>query len=157
MSLDPPFTAEFADAGFLADIPADVQDAIPDRAVASREPSPQAATWEDKLAVFPFWSNTQVLWYRKSFVEKAGIDMTKPVTWDQIIDAASENGGQIGVQANKYEGYVVWINALISGAGGAIVENADKGADADITIDSDAGKTAARIIEKLASVQGRSP
>ena len=26
MSLDPPFTAEFADAGFLADIPDDVQD-----------------------------------------------------------------------------------------------------------------------------------
>ena len=78
----------------------------------------------------PFWSNTQVLWYRKSFVEKAGLDMTKPVTWDQIIDAAAENGGQIGVQANKYEGYVVWINALISGAGGDIVDDAEKGADA---------------------------
>ena len=72
-----------------------------------------------------------MLWYRKSFAEKAGLDMTQPVTWDQIIDAASENGGTVGVQANKYEGYVVWINALISGAGGDIVENAEKGADAD--------------------------
>ena len=98
-----------------------------------------AATWEDKLVVFPFWSNTQVLWYRKSFVEKAGIDMSQPVTWDQIIDAAAENGGQIGVQANKYEGYSVWINALIEGAGGQLVENADKGVDLDLTIDSEQG------------------
>ena len=44
--------------------------------------------------------------------------MTQPVTWDQIIDAASENGATVGVQANKYEGYVVWINALVEGAGG---------------------------------------
>ena len=148
MSLDPPFTAEFADAGFLADIPDDVEQSLTDQ---SFEGAVDAATWNDQLAVFPFWSNTQVLWYRKSFAEKAGIDMDQPVTWDQIIDAASENGGQIGVQANKYEGYVVWINALISGAGGTIVENADKGADADITINSEAGKEAARIIEKLAS------
>ena len=71
--------------------------------------------------------------------------------WDQIIDAAAENGGQIGVQANKYEGYSVWINALIEGAGGQLVENADKGVDLDLTIDSEQGAEAAKIIEKLAS------
>ncbi len=31
--------------------------------------------------------------------------MTKPVTWDQIIKAAADNGGTVGVQANKYEGF----------------------------------------------------
>jgi trehalose/maltose transport system substrate-binding protein len=101
--------------------------------------------------VAPFWSNVQVLWYRKSFVEKAGLDMSKPVTWDQIIDAASENGGKVAVQANKYEGYVVWINALIAGAGGDIVSDTEKGIDATIDIDSEAGDKAAAIIEKLAS------
>ena len=65
-----------------------------------------AATWDGELVVAPFWSNTQVLWYRKSFAEKAGLDMSQPVTWDQIIDAAAENGGKVAVQANKYEGYV---------------------------------------------------
>ncbi|UUZ60249.1 extracellular solute-binding protein [Nocardioides sp. B-3] len=117
----------------------------------SFEGATAAATWEGEVVAFPFWSNTQVLWYRKSFVEKAGLDMSQPVTWDQIIDAASENGGKIGVRANKYEGYSVWINALISGAGGNIVEDAEQGADATITVDSDAGETAAGIIEKLAS------
>ncbi|RYE75424.1 MAG: extracellular solute-binding protein, partial [Myxococcales bacterium] len=148
MSLDPPFTAEFADAGYLAEIPEDVQSSLKDQ---SFQGAVDAATWGDKLVVFPFWSNTQVLWYRKSFVEKAGIDMTKPVTWDQIIDAAADNGGKIGVQANKYEGYVVWINALIAGAGGSLVEDAEDGVDAKITIADEPGKVAAGIIEKLAN------
>ena len=125
MSLDPPFTAEFADAGFLADVPQDAKAQLEEQ--GTFQGAMDAATWEDKLVVFPFWSNTQVLWYRKSFVEKAGIDMSQPVTWDQIIDAAVDNGGQIGVQANKYEGYSVWINALIEGAGGQLVENAEQG------------------------------
>jgi multiple sugar transport system substrate-binding protein len=147
MSLDPPFTAEFAVAGFLAQIPDDMQTQLTDQ---SFKGASAAATWGGQLVVFPFWSNTQVLWYRKSFVEKAGVDMSQPVTWDQIIDAASANGGQIGVQANKYEGYSVWINALVSGAGGELVSNADRGADLTIDINSQAGETAAAIIDKLA-------
>jgi multiple sugar transport system substrate-binding protein len=163
MSIDPPYTAEFANAGFLADIPQDLQDAIKSGGGSSDGP-PQAfggavdaATWGGKIVAFPFWSNTQVLWYRKSFVQKAGIDMTKPVTWDQIIDAASKNGGRIGVQANKYEGYVVWINALVAGAGGSLIEDAGKGVDAKITIDSDAGKAAAAVIQKLAHSSAAPP
>ena len=148
MSLDPPYTAEFANAGFLAEIPQEMQDKLAEQ---SFDGATAAATWEDKIVAFPFWSNTQVLWYRKSFVDQAGLDMSKPVTWDQIITAAEEGGGTIGVQANKYEGYAVWINALIAGAGGTIVEDAEKGADATITVDSEAGRAAAGVIEKLAS------
>jgi multiple sugar transport system substrate-binding protein len=148
MSLDPPFTAEFADAGFLAAIPSDVQDSLKSQ---SFKGAVDAGTWDNQLVVFPFWSNTQVLWYRKSFVDKAGIDMSQPVTWDQIIDVASKDGGSVAVQANKYEGYVVWINALISGAGGSLIADASQGADAKIEVNSDAGKTAEGIISKLAS------
>ena len=149
MSLDPPFTAEFADAGFLAPVPQETLQQLEEQ--GTFQGALDAATWNDELVVFPFWSNTQVLWYRKSFVEKAGIDMSQPVTWDQIIDVASENDGEIGVQANKYEGYVVWVNALIESAGGHILENVDQGVDADVTIDEEAGQVAAEIIEKLAS------
>ena len=82
--------------------------------------------------------------------------MSQPVTWDQIIDAASDNGGKIGVQANKYEGYVVWINALISGAGGNIVDGRREGCRRHrSTVDSAAGESAAGIIEKLAVLRGR--
>ncbi len=149
MSLDPPFTAEFADAGFLAEVPQDARAQLEDQ--GTFKGAMDAATWNDKLVVFPFWSNTQVLWYRKSFVEKTDLDMSKPVTWDQIIKAASANGGKVAVQANKYEGYVVWINALVEGAGGQILTDADQGVDADITISDAAGDKAAAVIEELAS------
>ena len=146
MSIDPPYTAEFANAGFLAPIPDDLQSKLKQQ---SFKGAVDAATWDGKLVVAPFWSNTQVLWYRKSFVKKAGIDMKQPVTWDQIIDAAAENDGTVAVQANKYEGYSVWINALIAGAGGSIATDTEKGVDATLEIDSPAGEAAAKIIEKL--------
>ena len=154
MSLDPPYTAEFANAGFLADIPDDVESRLEEQ---SFEGAVASATWEDELVVFPFWSNVQVLWYRKSFVDEAGINMDEPVTWDQIIEAADQNGGRIGVQANKYEGYAVWINALVEGAGGQIVQNTEAGVEADVTINDEAGQKAAEIIEKLASSSAAPP
>lgn len=143
MSLDPVFTAEFADAGYLAKLPQSLSAGMLKGAV-------DGASWDNKLVVAPLWANTQILWYRKSMAEKAGLDMSKPVTWDQIIDAASKEGGKVGVQANKYEGYVVWINALLQGAGGAILSNTQAGADARVTVDTDAGRDAAKVIAKLA-------
>jgi multiple sugar transport system substrate-binding protein len=148
MSLDPVFVAEFADAGFLETIPDDMQSDVTD---GTLQGAVTGAMWEDELVVVPFWANTQVLWYRKSLAEAAGLDMTQPVTWDQIIDAASEQGGTVGVQANKYEGYVVWINALIAGAGGDIVSDTEAGADASVDIGSEAGQDAAAIVQKLAN------
>ena len=124
MSLDPVFTGEFSDANFLLPIPQNEATTLTQGIFKS---AVQAATWNNKLVVAPLWANTQLLWYRKSFVQKAGLDMTKPVTWDQIIKAAADNGGTVGVQANKYEGYSVWINALIQGAGGNIVTDTAAG------------------------------
>jgi multiple sugar transport system substrate-binding protein len=147
MSIDPPYTAEFANAGYLAPIPGDLANKLKQQ---SFKGATAAATWNSKLVAAPFWSNTQVLWYRKSFVDKIGMDMSKPVTWDQIIKAAADNGGTVAVQANKYEGYSVWINALVAGAGGHIIEDANKGVDAKVTIDSPAGEDAAKVIEELA-------
>jgi len=147
MSIDPPYTAEFANADYLAPLPQELQDKLKEQ---SFDGATAAATWNDQLVVAPFWSNVQVLWYRKSFVDKAGLDMSQPVTWDQIIDAAADNGGKVAVQSNKYEGYVVWINALISGAGGEIATDTEKGVDATIDVDSKAGDDAAAVIQKLA-------
>lgn len=161
MSLDPVFTAEFANAGFLADIPDSVQDTLRSQ---SFKGAVDAATWEDELVVLPFWSNTQVLWYRKDAAKAAGLDMSRPVTWEQIITAADqlnqEAGSRtttVGVQANKYEGYVVWINALIAGAGGELVSEAEKGVDANVELDSDAAREAASVIAMLADSSAAQP
>ncbi|GAA3511325.1 ABC transporter substrate-binding protein [Aeromicrobium panaciterrae] len=154
MSLDPVFVAEFSNAGFLADIPEDqAADLTADTLAGAKD----AASWDGKLVTAPLWANTQLLWYRKSLAEKAGLDMTQPVTWDQIIDAAADNDATVGVQANKYEGYSVWINALIQGAGGDIVSDVEKGVDAKIDVNSAAGKAAAGVIEKLAKSPAKMP
>jgi multiple sugar transport system substrate-binding protein len=147
MSLDPVFIAEFAEAGFFAPIPQADDAAFTNNIVA---PAVQASTWGGKLVAAPFWANTQVLWYRKSIAQAAGLDMTQPVTWDQIIDAAQKAGKTVGVQADLYEGYTVWINALISGAGGKIVQNPGAQAkDLKLGLSTPAGEAAAAIIEKL--------
>ncbi|NYD42917.1 extracellular solute-binding protein [Nocardioides panaciterrulae] len=148
MSIDPPYTAELADAGYLAPLPQDFQSTLTQQSFAGATAS---ATWKGQLVAAPFWSNTQVLWYRKSFAQKAGLDMSRPVTWDQIIKAAGDNGGTVAVQANKYEGYVVWINALIAGAGGDIASDTQAGVNASIDVSSPAGEKAAAIVHELAS------
>jgi multiple sugar transport system substrate-binding protein len=154
MSIDPPYTAELANAGFLAPISQSEQQTLTSQ---SFKGATAAATWGGQLVAYPFWSNTQVLWYRKSFASKAGIDMTKPVTWDQIITAAADHGGTVAVQANKYEGYVVWINALVAGAGGTLISDASKGVDAKVDINSPAGDDAANVIHELAGSKAAPP
>jgi multiple sugar transport system substrate-binding protein len=154
MSIDPPYTAEMANAGYLAPLPADLVSKLTQQSFRS---AITAVTWKGRMVAAPFWSNTQVLWYRKSFVNKVGIDMNKPVTWAQLIKVASDNGGTVAVQANKYEGYAVWINALVSGAGGSLVTNAAKGVNATVTINSPAGEDAARVIEDLSHSKAAPP
>ncbi|MEI7057716.1 extracellular solute-binding protein [Nocardioides sp. CCNWLW239] len=157
IDIDPVFVPEFASAGWLLDIPDEYAERAVDDDVLDGPAS--SVKWEDEVVAFPQWANTQVLWYRPSLAEKAGLseaDMEK-VTWDQVIDAAADNGGTVGVQANKYEGYMVWINALIQGAGGSIVEDTEAGTDAKVTIDSDAGKQAAAVIAKLAASPAAQP
>ena len=50
--------------------------------------------WNDQVVAAPQWANTQVLWFRKSLAEAAGLDMSQPVTWDQVIDAAERVTGR---------------------------------------------------------------
>jgi multiple sugar transport system substrate-binding protein len=155
MSLDPVFVPEFANAKWLLPFEGDLKDKVLDDDVLKG--AAETVTWEDKVVAAPQWANTQVLWYRKSLAQAAGLDMTKPVTWSQVIDAAADNDGTVGVQANKYEAYVVWINSLIQGAGGNILDpkTVESGRDAKVTIDSKAGEDAAAVIEKLAKSRAK--
>ena len=153
MNLDPVFVAEFANAEWLAEIPGELASEITGSVEGEGDYLAGAAdtvVWEDTAFAIPLWANTQVLWYRKSLAEAAGLDMSQPVTWAQVIKAASENNGSVGVQANKYEAYVVLINALVQGAGGDIVSDTEAGRDTKVDIDSEAGKEAAAIIKQLA-------
>ncbi|WP_341924646.1 extracellular solute-binding protein [Nocardioides psychrotolerans] len=155
MSLDPVFVAEFANADWLERLPDDYATSATDDDVLAG--AAETVTWDDGVYAFPQWANTQVLWYRKSLADAAGLDMSQPVTWEQVIQAAADNDGTVGVQANKYEAYVVWINALIQGAGGDIISDNEAGKDASVDIDSDAGRAAAEVIQQLADSDAAQP
>ncbi|MHB1138179.1 MAG: extracellular solute-binding protein [Microthrixaceae bacterium] len=148
MSLDPVFVAEFANAGYL--LPITDPDDVEELTDGVLEAPLLAAYWDDELVATPFWANTQLLWYRKSAAAAAGVDPTaEDFTWDQMIDAAESQGLRIGLQGRRYEGYMVWINALIESGGGQIIEDADRGADATPTVSSPAGDRAAEIVGRL--------
>ncbi len=160
MNLDPVFVAEFANAGWLQEVTGDLASSITSSVKGGGDYLSGAAetvTWDNKVFAIPLWANTQVLWYRKSLAQAAGLDMTQPVTWDQVIKAATDHGGTVGVQGNKYEAYVVWINALVQGAGGDIVSDTEAGRDAKVDINSDAGRKAAAIIKELADSKAAQP
>jgi multiple sugar transport system substrate-binding protein len=149
MSLDPAFIAEFADAGWLTEVPDDIAADVTDGTVQA---AVDVSTWNDALVAVPFWANTQLLWYRKSVAEEAGLDLeNEPVTWQQLIEAAQSQETLISLHGIREEAYAVWINALVESAGGQIVENPDAPADEiQLTVDSDAGRQAAEIIQLIA-------
>jgi multiple sugar transport system substrate-binding protein len=77
-----------------------------------------------------------------------------PHTWDDIITAAERTRRTLSVPAKRYEGITVWVNGLVTGAGGAIVRDVEKGVDLEPTLAADGtGKRAAEIMRRL----GRSP
>jgi multiple sugar transport system substrate-binding protein len=148
MSLDPPFVAEFANAGFLREFAPQDEAALTDGVLAAPLVT---AYWEGKMVAAPFWANTQLLWFRKSAVNAAGIDPTSAsFTWDAMRQAAIAQNKVVGVQANRYEGYMVWINALVASAGGEIITNVEAGKNATPAINSPAGNAAAEVIGTLA-------
>jgi multiple sugar transport system substrate-binding protein len=144
MALDVIWTAEFAQAEWILPWEGDR------RSVAEEgklEGPLETVRFEDKIWAIPFTSNTQLLWYRKDRVDTPPEDFT----WDEMIDDAVEKGTDVEVQAAQYEGLTVWINALIAGAGGQIVN--DQG-EADV---NESARRAAEIESKLANSAAAPP
>ncbi|GAB78136.1 carbohydrate ABC transporter substrate-binding protein, CUT1 family [Austwickia chelonae] len=147
MSVDPAFVSELAEPGYLVRVPENLRAQFTDGVVTAAVDS---STWKNELVGAPLWANTQLLWYRKSVARAAGLDLTQPVTWDQVIDAAAAQHRTVGVQSKPYEGYTVWVNSLIEGAGGKIIEKhpADP-KNMEFGLAGEAGRKAAQIIKKL--------
>lgn len=112
IGMDVIWTAEFANAGWLRpwigaqaqQVTQGVFDSVVD-----------TASFEGQLYGAPFNSNTELLWYRTDLVKEP------PTTWDQMISEAERLGKDVQVQANRYEGFTVWVNAMIESAGTQIL------------------------------------
>ncbi|SDH10221.1 multiple sugar transport system substrate-binding protein [Klenkia brasiliensis] len=149
MSLDPPYIPEFAQAGFFAPMPEDVAQRVSTDVVQS---AIDGSTWDGELVTVPFWANTQLLWYRTSVAEAAGLDMSQPVTWDQLTQAAQDQQVRLGVQGIRSESLTVWLNALIESAGGSIIaENSTDPEQIQLGLDSEAGVRAAQVMRDVSA------
>jgi multiple sugar transport system substrate-binding protein len=144
MGLDVIWTAEFAEAGWIKPWEGERRSTAEE---GKLEGPLETVRFQDRIWAIPFTSNTQLLWYRKDRVDPPADDFT----WDEMIDQAVENGTAVDVQSAQYEGLTVWINSLIAGAGGEIVdENGDEQIDQSAT-------RAAQIESKLATSPAAPP
>lgn len=118
MNMDVPWTAEFANAGWIEEWPEDRAAAVTEGRI---ETTVETATYDDALYGAPLNTNAQLLWYRDDLVDEV------PATWDQMVDQAealAEEGEPhiIWTQGQRYEGLVVWFVSLLASAGGSVLD-----------------------------------
>jgi multiple sugar transport system substrate-binding protein len=143
-SLDVIWTAEFAEAEWILPWEGERRQAATE---GKLEGPLETVDFQNKIWAIPHTSNTQLLWYLKDQVEAPPDDFT----WDEMIDQSVDKGKAVEVQSAQYEGLVVWINALIAGAGGQIVSE-----QGDVLV-NDTAKRAAEIESKLANSPAAPP
>jgi multiple sugar transport system substrate-binding protein len=144
IGMDVIWTAELAEAGWI--LPWEGEDR--QAATEDKLDGPlKTVEYQGKVWGIPFTSNTQLLWYRKDEVDPP----SEEITWDELIDDAASKGKGVEVQGAQYEGLTVWINSMIAGAGGQIVDQ-----NGDVKVDESAVR-AAEIEKKLADSKAAPP
>lgn len=110
VGMDVIWTGEFANAGWVEEWKGPMKKEVTEQVFPGVI---ETASFEGKLYAAPFNTNTQLLWYRKDLVKQP------PRTWEEMIEQAEglKEAGTVQVQANRYEGFMVWVNALIESAG----------------------------------------
>lgn len=146
LSLDTSLTAEMAVAGYLAAIPPEAEPTLTEGVLAK---AVEAATFDERLVAVPWWLDPQVLWYRGTSAERAGLDTTKPINWDALLAGAERLGSTLQIDDPDGTGLAEWVRALVAAAGGTIL-NGD-GRDPKVGLATDAGRAAAGIVQFYAS------
>jgi multiple sugar transport system substrate-binding protein len=139
VGMDVIWTGEFANAGWVEEWKGPLKKQVTENVFPNVI---ETASFDGKLYAAPFNTNTQLLWYRKDLVKKP------PATWDQMIEEAEglKEAGSIQVQANRYEGYMVLVNALIESAGTEIITG-----DEEVDLEQAPTEKALQVIGKLAN------
>lgn len=119
IGMDVVWTGEFANAGWVEEWTGPIKDQVTEEVFPGVL---ETASFEDAVYAAPFNTNTQLLWYRKDLVKRP------PATWDEMIEVAEglKEAGTIQVQASRYEGFMVWANALIESAGTQILSGPEQ-------------------------------
>ncbi|MEH3033512.1 MAG: hypothetical protein PGN07_05610 [Aeromicrobium erythreum] len=78
----------------------------------------RASSEDGRLVAAPWWIDPYLLWYRGLSAERAGLDATKPVTWDDLLAGAERVGGTVQIDDPDGQGLASWVDALVRGAAG---------------------------------------
>ncbi|WP_162891289.1 extracellular solute-binding protein [Aeromicrobium sp. A1-2] len=151
LSLDSAFTAEFSAARFLAPVP---EELAPEFGKDVLPAALTAATYDGQLAVAPWWFDPQLLWFRGNVAERAGLDTSKPISWEDLVAGAERLDVTIQINDRDGSGLAEWVNALIVGGDGDLVRGT--GRDPKVGLDSEAGRAAASVAS-LYLDSGRGP
>ena len=142
LSLDTSLTAEMAAAGYLAEISAEVETALSDGVLPK---ALEAASDDDGLVAAPWRLDPQMLWYRGTAAERAGLDTTAPIGWDDLLAGAERLGATLQIDDPEGTGLADWVRALVAGAGGTVLDGA--GREPEVGLSTDAGRAAAGIVQ----------
>lgn len=126
IGLDVVWVAEFAANRWVMELPSDTKPKDVIDAVW------ETGTYRDKTYAAPYATDAPIMYYRKDFLKKAGVDV--PKTWDDVQKAVEavrkvsglENIGGFGGQWAKYEGLTCNIAEFINTCGGSIVDDSGK-------------------------------
>lgn len=144
-------TAELGASGLLAELPRNRRD---DLTEDRSEAAVAASSVNDRLVTVPWWYEPQLLWFRGSIAERAGLDTSSTVTWDDLVAGAARTGTT--VQIADADDMPTWVNALVAGAGGTLLDGPSSGGsvrEPEIGLDSPAGRRAASVVESFADAE----
>jgi len=136
VGMDVIWTAEFANAGWILPWSGEQAQQVTEDVFPSVV---ETASFEGDLYGAPFNSNTEVLFFREDQVD------APPDNRQDMIREAVDQGGLIQVQANRYEGFVVWVNYLIESAGGEILSGPE-----EVSLEQEPTEEALSVIGELA-------
>lgn len=145
MGLDVVYVAEFASAGWLADLSGYLGSDITDQMLAG---TVEAATYDGKLVAAPWFTNSSVMFYRQDVLDELGEEV--PTTWEGWMALADKavgiNGIEYGAdfQAAQSEALVTnWVEYVWSNGGDILDANGTP------VINSEQNVEATEIMKKL--------
>ncbi len=145
MTLDGALVPELGTAGFLAPVPSAARTALADGVL------PQAleqTVVDDRMVAAPWLFDPQLLWFRNVTAERAGLDVTKPIAWADLISGARRLGVSVQMTDDLGSGLVDWVSALVASSGGTLLQGA--GPDAKVGLGGAPGRQAAALVQQVA-------
>lgn len=152
LTLDNALTTEFSAARLLAPIPDDLEATFAEEVFPS---ALLAASDGRRLVVAPWWFDPYLLWWRGNTAERAGLDVSESVAWEDLLAGAERLDARIEVDDPSGNALPLLVNALVSGAGGTMLDG--QGRDPELGLDTSAGSTAAGIVERLGGTGFEAP